>query len=360
MPYGTRSQAATTSTPPTSSSSPWPTCADAARTAPFATGWSRCPTTSYVAGRSSPCSWDGAASPRETSTGWRRGSTPQRPSSATSCSAARTPGRSSISPTRPATRRQSSAGSSIPPTPAAATPPKPCVSSSGTASRTSACAGSRRTASSITTLLGASWSASACAANCTQSASHRTDPAAGWTRSATPSSKRSGRRPERPPGSASTEPSDDPVGVELLPARGWGCFREGALALHQLMHEVASCRYAAEGVGKLGVIDQPVSVEGGPVVVGTVGDPVDDVMDLAGLVQEVADPCGALVHDRTLRVTGQEAARVLVGLAEHRKHRVAELLPGDLSGARPIRRGRAATRPTGRATPQRAALLQPD
>ena len=52
---------------------------------------------------------------------------------------------------RPATRRPSSAGSSIPPTPATATPPKPCVSSSATASRTSACAGSARTASSTTT-----------------------------------------------------------------------------------------------------------------------------------------------------------------------------------------------------------------
>src|SRR5690349_22283180 len=34
---------------------------------------------------------------------------------------------------------------------------------------------------------------SACAANCTQSAAHCTGPANGWTRSPTPSSKRSGR-----------------------------------------------------------------------------------------------------------------------------------------------------------------------
>jgi RimJ/RimL family protein N-acetyltransferase len=40
--------------------------------------------------------------------------------------------------------------------------------------------------------------ASACAANCMRSASHCTGRADGWTRSATPSSKRSGRRPEQP------------------------------------------------------------------------------------------------------------------------------------------------------------------
>ena len=43
MPCVTRSRAATTSTPPSSSSSPWPTCADDARTAPFATGWPALP-----------------------------------------------------------------------------------------------------------------------------------------------------------------------------------------------------------------------------------------------------------------------------------------------------------------------------
>ncbi len=93
--------------------------------------------------RSRPVSRPPSSSPSAT--------TPRPRSSATSCSAARTPGPSSLSPTRPATRRQSSAGSSIPPTPATATPPKPCVSSSATASRTSACAGSPRTASSTTT-----------------------------------------------------------------------------------------------------------------------------------------------------------------------------------------------------------------
>ena len=42
---------------------------------------SRCPTTSYGAGRCSPPPWRGAGSPRATSTGWRRGSTPPRPAS---------------------------------------------------------------------------------------------------------------------------------------------------------------------------------------------------------------------------------------------------------------------------------------
>src|SRR3954463_455975 len=48
-PCGTRMRAATTSAPPSSSSSRWPTCAGDVRIAPFATGWPRCPTTSSVA-----------------------------------------------------------------------------------------------------------------------------------------------------------------------------------------------------------------------------------------------------------------------------------------------------------------------
>ena len=68
------------------------------------------------------------------------------------------------------------------------------MSSSATASKTSACAGSPRTASSTTPPPGVSWSGSACVANSTQSESHYIDPVDGWTRSATPSSTRNGRR----------------------------------------------------------------------------------------------------------------------------------------------------------------------
>lgn len=50
------------------------------------------------------------------------------------------------------------------------------------------------------------------------------------------------------------------------------------------MYEVASCRDAADRIREFGMIDEPVSVERGPVVVGPVRDAVDDVMDLAGLV----------------------------------------------------------------------------
>ena len=74
--------AATRSTPPTWSSSRWPTCAGGARTARFASGWRRCPTTSSGAGRCSPAAWRGTGSPRVTSTGRRPGSTPPRPPSA--------------------------------------------------------------------------------------------------------------------------------------------------------------------------------------------------------------------------------------------------------------------------------------
>jgi len=44
------------------------------------------------------------------------------------------------------------------------------------------------------------------------------------------------------------------------------------------------------------VVDEPVGVEGRPVVVGTIGDAIDDVVDLAGLVEQLAYPSGALVH----------------------------------------------------------------
>ncbi len=52
----------------------------------------------------------------------------------------------------------------------------------------------RRAASSTTTPPGASWSAWACAANCTPFAAHCTDPADGWKRSDTQSSMKSGHR----------------------------------------------------------------------------------------------------------------------------------------------------------------------
>jgi hypothetical protein len=51
------------------------------------------------------------------------------------------------------------------------------------------------------------------------------------------------------------------------------------------VHEVATCRCPAEHRGKLGVIDEPVRVEGGPILVGSVGDAIHDVVDLAGLLQ---------------------------------------------------------------------------
>ena len=83
----------------------------------------------------------------------------------------------------------------------------------------------------------------------------------------------------------SAEAIDDSFRVEVLPA----CSRfpgiKGALGLHEFMHQVATYRWGAERLWKLGMIDKPVRVEGGPVVVSSICDPIDDVVDLTGLVQ---------------------------------------------------------------------------
>lgn len=70
------------------------------------------------------------------------------------------------------------------------------------------------------------------------------------------------------------------------------------------MYEVATGRGAPERLGKLGVLDEPLRIEGGPVVVCTVGDAIDDVVYLPGFMEQVTDPLRALVDARTLRSRG--------------------------------------------------------
>jgi hypothetical protein len=54
------------------------------------------------------------------------------------------------------------------------------------------------------------------------------------------------------------------------------------------------------------VIDEPVRIEGGPVVVCAVRDAIHDVVDLTGLMEQVADPFGTFVHARKLCRAGDD------------------------------------------------------
>jgi hypothetical protein len=103
------------------------------------------------------------------------------------------------------------------------------------------------------------------------------------------------------PAELSAEAADDPLGVEVLPACRWRGLGKGPFGLDELVYEVAAGRCAPERVGKLRVIDKPVRIEGGPVVVCTVCDAVHNVVDLSGLMEQVADPLGSFVHARNLR-----------------------------------------------------------
>jgi hypothetical protein len=49
------------------------------------------------------------------------------------------------------------------------------------------------------------------------------------------------------------------------------------------------------------MIDEPVRIERGPVVVRSIRDAIDHVVDLARLMQQIPHPPGALVHAQTLR-----------------------------------------------------------
>src|SRR5204863_359499 len=51
-----------------------------------------------------------------------------------------------------------------------------------------------------------------------------------------------------------------------------------------------------EQVGQLREVDEPVRVPGGPIVVGPIADPEDDVVGLPGLVEQLADFLRSLVH----------------------------------------------------------------
>jgi hypothetical protein len=84
--------------------------------------------------------------------------------------------------------------------------------------------------------------------------------------------------------------------VGVFPALGRLCVGVGSLELDELVHEVAAHGHGAEHVAELGVLGEPVCVERRPVVVGSVGDAIDDVMDLTRFMQQLAHALRSPIH----------------------------------------------------------------
>jgi hypothetical protein len=57
--------------------------------------------------------------------------------------------------------------------------------------------------------------------------------------------------------------------------------------LHERVDEIPSHRPCAENLGELREVEQPVGVPGGPVRIVPVRDPVDHVVGLSRLIQEI-------------------------------------------------------------------------
>lgn len=102
------------------------------------------------------------------------------------------------------------------------------------------------------------------------------------------------------------------------------------------MHEVAANGCTAEDIGKLGVREQPVGVQGGPVVVSAIGDAVDDVVNLAGLVKEITDSVGAVVHPTTLRAPQSHSVAVDTRTARQSRFAANRVAVATESGERDV------------------------
>jgi hypothetical protein len=136
------------------------------------------------------------------------------------------------------------------------------------------------------------------------------------------------------PAERSGEAVDDALGVEVLPAGLWRRLGESPFGFNELVHEVAAGRDAAEHLGELGVFNEPVRVERGPVLIRAVSDAVHDVMDLAGLVQQVAYPLSSLVDARTLWVQPRDPSRAMSQESVETLARLNEVFNrGDVDGA---------------------------
>lgn len=71
--------------------------------------------------------------------------------------------------------------------------------------------------------------------------------------------------------------------------------------LHERMDEMASHRSDAENLGKLREVEEPVGVPRGPVRIVSVRDPVDHVVGLSRLVEEVRNATSAIVDGHSLQ-----------------------------------------------------------
>ena len=65
--------------------------------------------------------------------------------------------------------------------------------------------------------------------------------------------------------------------------------------LHERVDEIASHRSCAENLGELRQVEQPVGVPGGPVRIVSVRDPVDHVVSLSRLMQEIRNSVSGIV-----------------------------------------------------------------
>lgn len=71
--------------------------------------------------------------------------------------------------------------------------------------------------------------------------------------------------------------------------------------LHERVDEMASHRSYAEDLGKLGELEQPVGVPGGPIGIVSVRDPVDHVVGLRGLVEDACNATSAIVDGHSVQ-----------------------------------------------------------
>src|SRR5581483_4487579 len=89
-----------------------------------------------------------------------------------------------------------------------------------------------------------------------------------------------------------TELLDERVRVDVLPA---AVLRSGdvcAVELDERVDEMAADGGSPEQLRQLGVREEPVRIPGRPVRIVAVGDPIDEMVGLCRLVQEIRDACG--------------------------------------------------------------------
>src|SRR5215467_9016159 len=95
------------------------------------------------------------------------------------------------------------------------------------------------------------------------------------------------------------EMSDQCARVVVLPPPSRRVPREILIELHQDIDEFTPNWRGSQQLRQLRKMDEPVRVPGGPVGIHPVGDPVNLMMGLAGLVQEFGDLPLDVTHGHT-------------------------------------------------------------